>query len=217
VLSDATRGCRVRRDLIPAARLVELPGGDHLIFVGDTDRLLDEIEEFLTGARTGADPSRILATVLFTDIVDSTRHAGQMGDRRWTDLLEQHHHLVRVELERYGGREVQTAGDGFLARFDSPRRAIDCARAAGEAIRSIGLEIRAGVHLGELELSGADVRGIAVHIGARIAALASGGEILVSSTVKDILTGSGIGFEDRGEHQLKGVSGTWKVFAVMAA
>jgi class 3 adenylate cyclase len=200
--------------MIPDARLVELPGTDHLAFSEDIDELLDEIDEFLTGIRGRPDTDRVIATVLFTDIVDSTRHAAEMGDRRWRDLLGQHHQLVRTELERYRGREVNTAGDGFLATFDSPRRAIECARAADQAIRSIGLEIRAGVHTGELELSGGDVQGIGVHIGARIAALANGGEVLVSGTVKDILAGSGIRFEDRGEHHLKGVPGTWRVFGV---
>lgn len=203
--------------LIPDAKNVELPGTDHLAFSEDIDALLDEIEEFLTGARTRPDPDRVLATILFTDIVDSTRHAAEIGDRRWKDLLEQHHRLVRAELERYGGREVLTAGDGFLATFDSPRRAIECARAAGQEIRSIGLEIRSGVHTGEIELSGEDIRGMAVHIGARIAARAEGGEVLASSTVKDLLAGSTFTFEDRGEHELKGVPGAWRLFAISAA
>ena len=205
---------REAASLIPDARFIELPGTDHLVYSQDTDAVVDEIEEFLTGSRSQPDPDRVLATVLFTDIVDSTRQAAEMGDRRWTELLDQHHRLVRVELERYGGREIQTAGDGFLATFKSPRRAIECAGAAADAIRSIGLEIRAGVHTGELEVSGGDVRGITVHIGARIGALANAGEVLVSGTVKDLLAGSSIMFEDHGEHELKGVPGTWKVFAV---
>jgi class 3 adenylate cyclase len=200
--------------LIPDARYVELAGSDHLAFSEDVDAVLAEIEEFLTGTRTRTDPERVIATVLFTDIVDSTRHAAEMGDRRWKDLLSQHNQLVRMELERYGGREVNTAGDGFLATFDSPRRAIECARAAGEAVRSIDLEIRVGVHTGEIELSEGDVQGMAVHIGARIAAKANGGEVLASSTVKDLLAGSTFAFEDRGEHELKGVPGAWRLFAI---
>jgi class 3 adenylate cyclase len=203
--------------LIPDAKLVELPGTDHLPYSEDVDSVLGEIEEFLTGARTRPDPDRVIATVLFTDIVDSTRRAAELGDRRWRDLLEQHHRLVRTDIERFGGREVQTAGDGFLATFDSPRRAIACARAAGEAVRSIGLEIRAGLHAGEIEVVGEDVGGMAVHIGARIAAAAGGGEVLASSTVRDLLAGSGIGFEDRGEHELKGVPGTWRLYAIRAS
>ena len=200
--------------LIPDAKYVELPGSDHLAFSEDVDAVLAEIEEFLTGTRSRTDPERVIATVLFTDIVDSTRQAAEMGDRRWKDLLSQHNQLVRMELERYGGREVNTAGDGFLATFDSPRRAIECARAAGEAVRSIDLEIRAGVHTGEIELSEGDVQGMAVHIGARIAAKANGGEVLASSTVKDLLAGSTFAFEDRGEHELRGVPGAWRLFAI---
>jgi class 3 adenylate cyclase len=207
---------REAASLIPDARFIELPGTDHLVYSQDPDVVVDEIEEFLTGSRTQPDRDRVLATVLFTDIVDSTRHAAEMGDRRWRDLLDEHHRVVRAELERYGGQEINTAGDGFLATFKSPRRAIECAGAAAEAIRPIGLDIRAGVHTGELELSEGDVRGIAVHIGARIGALANGREVLVSGTVKDLLAGSNIVFEDRGEHQLKGVPGTWRVFAVTA-
>jgi class 3 adenylate cyclase len=153
--------------------------------------------------------------VLFTDIVGSTERAATIGDRDWRELLQRHHGLLRAALDPYGGREVHTAGDGFLATFDSPRRAIECARAAGEAIRSIGLDIRAGVHTGEIELSGGDVQGIAVHIGARIAALAGAGEVFVSSTVKDLVAGSEIDFDDRGPHALKGVPGKWRVFSVI--
>jgi class 3 adenylate cyclase len=200
--------------LIPDAKNVELPGSDHLAYSEDVDAVLEEIEEFLTGTRARTDPERVIATVLFTDIVDSTRHAAEMGDRRWKDLLHQHHQLIRGELERYGGREVDTAGDGFLATFDSPRRAIECARAAGVALRSIDLAIRAGVHTGEIELSEGDVHGMAVHIGARIAAKARSGEVLVSSTVRDLLAGSTFAFEDRGEHELKGVPGAWRLFAI---
>ena len=198
---------------LPDARLVELPGTGTTIISADVDEVVDEIQAFLTGARPPPRHDRVLATVLFTDIVGSTDRAAQIGDRDWRELLERHHRLLRAALERFGGLEVHTAGDGFLATFDSPRRAIECARAAGESLRSIGLEIRAGVHTGEIELSGGDVQGIAVHIGARISALAGAGEVFVSSTVKDLVAGSGIEFEDRGAHELKGVPGEWRVFA----
>jgi class 3 adenylate cyclase len=202
--------------MIPDAKLVEVPGTDHLAFSEDIDVLLDEIEEFLTGARTRPDPDRVLTTVLFTDIVDSTTRASEMGDRRWRDLLDQHHQLVRAELERFRGREVGTSGDGFLATFDGPGRAVRCAQAMVDAVSPLGLEIRVGIHTGEVEVRGTDLGGLAVHIGARIAAIANGSEVLVSSTVKDLLAGSGVGFEDRGEHELKGVPGTWKLFAAIA-
>jgi class 3 adenylate cyclase len=208
------RNARALAAALPNATLVELPGRDTAIFSSDVDLVADEIEAFLTGSRPHARLDRVLATVLFTDIVGSTERAASMGDRDWRELLERHHGLLRAELDRYGGREVHTAGDGFLATFDSPRRAIECATAAGRAIRSIGLDIRAGVHTGEVELSQGDVQGIAVHIGARISALAGAGEVFVSSTVKDLMAGSGIQFEDRGAHQLKGVPGEWRVFAV---
>jgi class 3 adenylate cyclase len=208
------RNARALAEALPNARLVELPGRDTAIFSSDVDEVADEIQAFLTGSRPPPRLDRVLATVLFTDIVGSTERAATIGDRDWRELLERHHRLLRAALERYGGREVHTAGDGFLATFDSPRRAVECARAAGDALRSIGLEIRAGVHTGEIELSGGDVQGIAVHIGARIAALAGAGEVFVSSTVKDLVAGSGIDFDDRGEHALKGVPGEWRVFAV---
>jgi class 3 adenylate cyclase len=156
----------------------------------------------------------VLATVLFTDIVGSTERAAELGDRRWVDLLDEHHGVVRRALDRFRGREVDTAGDGFLATFDGPARAIRCAGAIVEGVRGLGLEVRAGLHTGECELAGDDVRGIAVHIGARVAALAGPGEVLVSSTVKDLVVGSGIEFEDRGEHALKGIPGAWRLFAV---
>jgi len=199
--------------MIPNAKLVELPGEDHLVFSQDVDRITDEIEEFLTGVRTGSDPDRVLTTLLFTDIVDSTTRAAKMGDRRWRDLLDQHHDLVRAELDRFGGQEIATTGDGFFARFDSPAQAVRCALSATNGVVSLGVQIRAGVHTGEVEVRGADLGGLAVHIGARVAAAAQPGEVLVSSTVKDLLAGSGVPFEDRGEHELKGVPGAWHLFA----
>ncbi|MBI3647772.1 MAG: adenylate/guanylate cyclase domain-containing protein [Actinobacteria bacterium] len=198
---------------IPGARFVELPGADHTAWVGETEPLLDEIEEFLTGVRQGPDPDRVLATVLFTDIVGSTQHAARLGDKEWTRLVERHNDTVRKQLERFRGREIDTAGDGFLATFDGPARGVRCALEATRAVQPLGLEIRAGVHTGEVELAGEKVRGLAVHIGARVAALAGAGEILVSSTVKDLVAGSGLIFEERGEHALKGVPGVWRVFA----
>jgi class 3 adenylate cyclase len=203
---------RVAAAAIQGARFVELPGTDHLAFSEGIDSLLDEVEEFLTGARTGADPDRMLTTLLFTDIVNSTTLAAQLGDRRWRDVLDQHHELGRGELARFGGREVATTGDGFFAAFDRPIAAVRCALAMVEAMPSLRLQIRAGVHTGEVEVRGADLGGLAVHIAARVAALAGAGEVLVSSTVKDLLAGSGVGFDDRSEHELKGVPGTWRLF-----
>jgi class 3 adenylate cyclase len=199
---------------IPGARFLELPGDEHVIAAGDVDRLADEIEEFLTGVRPAPEPDRVLTTVLFTDIVGSTDRAVALGDREWSDLLERHHALVRAELERFRGREIDTAGDGFLATFDGPARAVRCASAVRDAVRALGLEVRAGVHTGEVQLQGDGVAGIAVHTGARIAALAESGEILVSRTVTDLTSGSGLAFEERGEHELKGVPGHWQVYAV---
>jgi class 3 adenylate cyclase len=199
---------------IPGARFVEVPGADHSMWTGDATAILDEIEEFLTGVRRGPEPDRVLATVLFTDVVGSTELATRLGDRAWRDLLGRHHAAVRRELGRWRGREVDTAGDGFLATFDGPARAIRCAAAAVDAIRGFGMEIRAGVHTGEVEVSNGDLRGIAVHIGSRVAGLAGPGEVLVSRTVADLVAGSGIVLAERGEHELKGVSGTWLVYAV---
>ena len=203
---------------IPGARFVELPGDDHLPCVGDTDGLLDVVEEFLTGVRPApeADADRVLATVLFTDIVGSTERAAALGDRAWARLLEQHHEVVRRELGRFRGREVDTAGDGFLAWFDGPARAVRCALAAAAAVRSLGLELRAGVHTGECELVGDSLRGIAVHTGARIAAEAAPGEVLVSRTVTDLVAGSGLVFEERKDVELKGLTGTWRLYAAAA-
>jgi pimeloyl-ACP methyl ester carboxylesterase len=202
---------------IPGAKFVELPGDAHIVWGGDTDEVLDEIEEFITGVRHGPEPNRVLATVLFTDVVSSTERAHQLGDRRWRELLDRHHELGRTRLDRFQGREVDTAGDGFLATFDGPARGIRCARAIVDALRDIGLDVRAGLHTGECELVNGDVRGIAVHTGARVAAKAGGGEVLVSSTVKDLVAGSGIEFDDRGAHELKGVPGEWRLYAVAAA
>jgi class 3 adenylate cyclase len=182
----------------------------------DTD-VVDEIREFLTGVREAPEPDRVLATVLFTDIVGSTERAHELGDRRWRELLEAHNTAVRRQLERFRGRELDTAGDGFLASFDGPARAIRCARASIEAVRGLGLEIRAGVHTGECELAGDKLAGVAVHIGARVAGQAGPGEILVSGTVHDLVAGSGLEFEDRGPAELKGVPGEWRLFAVVAA
>jgi pimeloyl-ACP methyl ester carboxylesterase len=199
---------------IPGATFVELPGDAHTLWAGKPDEVIDEIEEFLTGARRGPEPDRVLATVLFTDIVGSTEQATKLGDRRWRELLERHHAIVRQQLARYDGREVDTAGDGFLATFDGPARAIRCASAVQHAMPGVGLEVRAGVHTGECELHGDKVAGVAVHTGARILGHAGTGEVLVSSTVKDLVAGSGIEFEDRGEHELKGV-GAWRLYSVI--
>jgi pimeloyl-ACP methyl ester carboxylesterase len=211
----SVEGSRYMAERIEGARYVELPGEDHLPFVGDQDQILDEVEEFLTGVRRGPEPDRVLATVLFTDIVGSTERAAELGDRRWRELLEAHHAAVRGELERFRGREVDTAGDGFLATFDGPARAIRCATAIRGAVERLGLTIRAGLHTGECELHGNNVSGLAVHMGARVAALARPGEVLVSSTVKDLVAGSGIEFDDRGVHKLKGIPGDWRLHAAL--
>jgi class 3 adenylate cyclase/pimeloyl-ACP methyl ester carboxylesterase len=207
-------GNRYLAERISGAKHVELIGDDHPPWVGDEDAVVFNIEEFLTGTHHVVEPDRVLATVLFTDIVGSTERAAAIGDRQWRMLLEQHHAAVRRELERFRGREVHTAGDSFLATFDGPARAARCAEAITHAVRSVGLEVRAGVHTGEVELMGDDIGGIAVHTGARVAAEAGPGEILVSSTVKDLVAGSGIAFEDRGTHSLKGVPGEWRLFRV---
>ncbi|HSI97536.1 MAG TPA: adenylate/guanylate cyclase domain-containing protein [Gaiellaceae bacterium] len=201
---------------IPGAKYVELPGGDHVPWFDDPDLTLAEIREFLTGQREARSPDRILATVLFTDLAGSTERAAALGDRRWRDLLEQHHTAVRRELTRFDGREGDTAGDGFFATFDGPARAIRCAGAVVEAVRPLGLEVRAGLHTGEVELLDGKAAGIAVNIGARVAAQADAGEVLVSGTVKDLVAGSGLEFEDRGATRLKGIPGEWRLFAVQA-
>jgi len=199
---------------IPGARLVELQGADHVPFLSDADAIVDEIEEFVTGTRHSPEADRVLATVLFTDIVGATERAAKLGDRRWHDLLDSHNALVRRELARFRGREIDTAGDGFFATFDGPARAVRCACAISDAVHALGIEIRAGLHTGECEVMGDKVGGIAVHIGARIAAHAAPGEILVSNTVKDLVAGSGLSFRDRGAQSLKGVPGDWRLFAV---
>jgi class 3 adenylate cyclase len=197
---------------IEGSRYVELPGENHLPFI-DGDDILDEIQEFLTGVREPVAPDRMLATVLFTDVVGSTDRARELGDRRWRDLLERHNEVIRRDLERFRGVEIDTAGDGFFATFDGPARAIRCARSIVENVRGIGLNVRSGLHTGECELSAGSVRGIAVHTGARVASVAAPGEVLVSSTVKDLVAGSGIEFTDRGVHELKGIPGEWRLYA----
>ena len=199
---------------IPNAKLVELHGADHFFYAGDTEPILDEIEEFVTGHRTAAAPERVLKTVLFTDIVSSTEMAAAMGDRRWRQLIGRHHELIRAELRRWRGAEVVTTGDGFLATFDDPANAIRCASAIVEVVRQLDLEVRCGIHSGVVEMLGDDVTGLAVNIGARIAAIAQPSEIYVSRTVKDLLAGAGFEFEARGTHTLKGVPEDWEVFAV---
>jgi len=201
---------------IPGAKLVELPGDDHMPWLSDTDRIVEEIEQFLTGGRSAVEVDRVLATVMFTDIVGSTEKAVALGDQAWRDLLQAHHAKVRAELARFRGKEIDTAGDGFLATFDGPARAIRCARAISETVKSLGIQIRAGLHTGECEVMGDNIGGVAVHIGARIAGLAAAGEVMVSSTVKDLVAGSGLTFEDRGRKQLKGVPGEWATFAVVS-
>ena len=199
---------------IAGARYVELPGADNLIWAGDQDAILDEIQDFITGTRPAPTPKRVLATVLFTDIVDSTRKAAELGDRAWRRILDEHFAVTRRQLDRFDGREIKTVGDGVLATFDGPARAVRCAAAIRDDLAELGLDIRAGLHTGEIELQADDIAGLAVHIGARISVLAGPGEIFVSSTVKDLVVGSGLEFEDRGSRQLKGVPGEWRVFVL---
>jgi len=205
---------RYLADHILNARYIELPGVDHAWTVGSVDDVVVEIEEFVTGERHAVEPDRVLATVLFTDIVASTEHLTKVGDRRWRDLLDEHFRLARRELSRFRGREVKTTGDGLLASFDGPARAVRCATAIRDAVRPLGIEIRAGVHTGEVEVMTDDLGGIAVHVGARVMAHAGPSEVLASSTVKDLVAGSGLEFEDRGTHLLRGVSGEWRLFRV---
>jgi class 3 adenylate cyclase len=201
-------------DHLTNAQLVVLPGGDHLPFGADSDIVIDEIEEFLTGVRGGVATDRVLTTVLFTDIVDSTERAARSGDRSWHELLDSHDAMARGELRRFRGREVKTTGDGILATFDGPARAIRCAQSICAGARQLGLEVRAGIHSGEVEVRGDDVGGIAVHLAQRVSARADAGEVLVSRTVVDLVAGSGLAFDDRGVHELKGIEGGWGLFAV---
>jgi pimeloyl-ACP methyl ester carboxylesterase len=207
-------GSRYLAKSMPGAKYVELQGVDHLPWVGDVDSLVGEIQEFLTGVRERHDADRVLATVMFTDIVGSTEQAAALGDRGWRDLLESYHACVRQELNRFRGREVDTAGDGFFATFDGPARGIRCACAIRDAVITLGINIRAGLHTGECEVIGEKIGGIAVHLGARVAAKAQSGEVLVSNTVKDLVAGSGLRFTDRGVHTLKGIPGEWRLFSV---
>jgi class 3 adenylate cyclase/pimeloyl-ACP methyl ester carboxylesterase len=210
----SAEGARWVAGQVPGGRYVELPGEDHWPWIGDSEAMIDEVEEFLTGERHEHEPDRVLATVLFTDIVGSTERATQLGDQHWRDLLGRHDRIVRKQLDRHRGREIKSIGDGFLATFDGPARAIRCARSICSDVRTLGLEVRAGIHTGECELMNGDVAGIAVHIGARVVRDAGPGEVLVSSTVRDLVVGSGIQFEDRGKHALKGAPGEWRLYAV---
>jgi pimeloyl-ACP methyl ester carboxylesterase len=211
-LYPVTHG-RFVADHVQGAEFLEVPGTDHFFFAENGERVADELEEFVTGSRSGATPHRRLATVLFTDIVGSTQRSAELGDRRWHALLEAHDAVLAVQVERHRGRVVKTTGDGCLAVFDGPRQAILAAEAIRDAIDAIGLELRAGVHTGEVEFRDADLAGLAVHIGARVAAIAASGEVLVSSTVKDLVVGSGMRFVARGSHTLKGVPGEWHLYA----
>jgi class 3 adenylate cyclase len=201
-------------DHISGAKYVELPGRNLYHFVEPWRDSFQEVAEFLTGYQAEVADDRVLATVLFTDIVDSTRRAAEMGDRDWHALLDAHDAVVRSQLVRFRGREVNTSGDGFLSMFDGPQRAIRCAMAIRDAVQALGIEVRAGLHTGECEVRGDDLGGIAVHIGARVSALAGANDVLVSSTLRDLVIGSGLGFEERGAHELKGVPGEWRLFAV---
>jgi pimeloyl-ACP methyl ester carboxylesterase len=207
-------GARYMAERIPGVKYVELPGDDHIPWVGDVEAVLGEVEEFLTGVRRGPEADRILATILFADIVGSTEKAAAIGDRRWRELLDRYYSLARRELARFRGREIDIAGDGFFAAFDGPARGIRCAAAIAAGVRPLGVEVRAGLHTGECEMIGEKVGGIAVHIGARVASHARPGEVLVSSTVKDLVAGSGLRFDDQGAHELKGVPGEWRLFTV---
>jgi class 3 adenylate cyclase len=205
---------RYLADRIVGAKLVELTGDDHWPFAGRSDEILDEVEEFVTGARPSPVLDRVLATVLFTDIVSSAERATELGDRQWREVLDRYDDLAGRHLERFRGRQIKTTGDGTLAVFDGPARAVECARALSQAVTQLGFDIRAGLHTGEIETRGDDVSGVAVHIAARVLGLGGPGEVLVSRTVTDLVVGSGIAFEDRGDYQLKGVPGSWRIFAV---
>jgi class 3 adenylate cyclase len=207
---------RYLAERIPNARLVVLPGEDHLFIVGDTDALVDEIEEFLTGTRSGAEGDVRTMTVLFTDIVASTEHQTRVGPREWSRLTDHHDAMVRAALVRHRGHEVKTTGDGFLATFDATGRALHCASDILAGAKDIGLDLRAGVHTGEVEVRGDDIAGLAVTIAKRVCDLARPGQLLVSETVRGHMVGAGIQFRDQGEHELKGVPGTWRLFAAEA-
>jgi class 3 adenylate cyclase len=200
---------------IPGATYAEIPGTDHLVLDEETqDVIADKIEEFITGTFRHLEPDRVLATVMFTDIVSSTERAAELGDARWREVLSNHYAVLRKELTAFRGREVKTTGDGILATFDGPARAIRCAGSVREKMRPLGLQVRTGLHTGECEVIGDDIGGLAVHIAARVAATARPGEVMVSSTVKDLVAGSGLQFGDRGAHDLKGVPGEWRLFVV---
>jgi class 3 adenylate cyclase/alpha-beta hydrolase superfamily lysophospholipase len=207
---------RYLAERIPGARWVELAGEDFILWAGDMDTIADEIEEFLTGRRIGSEATRIVATVMFTDVVGSTARAEALGDRAWSDLLRAHDSRLRAELHRFGGHEIDTAGDGFFASFASPTAAIRCAQAVHATVREIGVEVRIGLHIGECEVAGEKLRGVAVHIGSRVAGKAHAGEVVVSQTVKDIATGTGFVFEDVGEHELKGIPDRWHLYRVIS-
>ena len=206
---------RYLADHINRARYVELAGDEHFWFLGDdVESMLEEIAEFITGTRPAAEPDRLLVTLLFTDIVGSTEQASQLGDHRWRELLDRHDATVRRQLERFKGKEIKAVGDGFVATFDGPARAIRCACAIRDGVHSLGLDIRAGLHTGEVELRGEDIGGIAVHVAQRVSGLARAGQVLVSRTVVDLVAGSAIRFSDGEDHELKGVAGSWRLFAV---
>jgi class 3 adenylate cyclase/alpha-beta hydrolase superfamily lysophospholipase len=207
---------RYLAERIPGARWVELAGEDFILWAGDMDTIADEMEEFLTGRRIGSEATRIVATVMFTDVVGSTARAEALGDRAWSDLLRAHDSRLRAELHRFGGHEIDTAGDGFFASFASPTAAIRCAQAVHATVREIGVEVRIGLHIGECEVAGEKLRGVAVHIGSRVAGKAHAGEVVVSQTVKDIATGTGFVFEDVGEHELKGIPDRWHLYRVIS-
>jgi pimeloyl-ACP methyl ester carboxylesterase/class 3 adenylate cyclase len=209
-------GGRYLAERIPSAKYVELPGDDHLPWIGDSDAIVDEIGEFLTGTRHVAEPKRVLATVLFTDMVESTSRAVTLGDARWRALISDHDRLIRTELTRFRGREIDRRGDGFMAIFDGPARAVRCALSIIDRVHELGIQVRAGLHTGELDVIESGIAGIAVHIGARVMALAGADEVLVSSTVRDLVAGSGLSFSDHGTHELKGVPGSWRILRVEA-
>jgi len=210
----AVENGRYLAEKIPNAKYVELEGEDHIPFLGDWEAVVDEIEEFLTGGRSEREPDRVLATILFTDIVGSSRKATELGDRRWKEMLDRHDDIIRAELARANGRLIKIVGDGALATFDGPARAIRCACRIRDRVRELGLETRAGLHTGEVEIRGDDVGGIAVHIGARVADQAGPGDLVVSSAIPSLVAGSGIAFEDLGEEELRGVEGKWRLYRV---